>query len=204
MTKNSAKKKAARAYQAANPGTTFPAALQAVDHREYPAPGEPVILDELWHVKDPGRWQPLGASTDLANRFGELARLGRSRISGDEFRLAVDRDHLQHTVADVEPQDLSDRQEGVRRVTDVVTEDEFRELLDRLAGRAREAGLPFFGLDESQQILGERRWAAYLRTAATSVGMTDLAARLDPEAFPASAADRFISRVMVDPSTIRW
>ncbi|UOT08442.1 hypothetical protein MPY17_39960 (plasmid) [Rhodococcus opacus] len=34
MTKNSAKKKAARAYQTAHPGTTFPEALRAV---EYPA-----------------------------------------------------------------------------------------------------------------------------------------------------------------------
>jgi hypothetical protein len=77
MTKNSARKKAARKYQLENPGTPFPEAYRAVATASTPAalPGGPVVVDE-------GEWVDLRRGPDVRSwslRVNDERRYSRSR-----------------------------------------------------------------------------------------------------------------------------
>lgn len=86
------------------------------------------------------------------------------------------------------------RASAPRSVNDVVSEGEMRELSERLADRARERGVRFVGLDESVRLQSERRWAALINAAATEVGMTELAKRLDPQQFATGLFERVMTQ----------
>ena len=60
MTKNSAKKKAARAYQATHPGTTFPEALRAVRSSAPIADGDGAIAPVAAQPALPRPRRPIG------------------------------------------------------------------------------------------------------------------------------------------------
>jgi hypothetical protein len=75
------------------------------------------------------------------------------------------------------------QERGTGNVDDAVSAEELSRLVERLAEQAAEHGRIFTGLDESVRLQSERRWAEYLQTAARSVGMEDLAERLDPQQF---------------------
>lgn len=82
---------------------------------------------------------------------------------------------------------------NMKKVRDVVGDDEMRELLQRRqdAAHARDT---LFIFDESRQVMSDRQHAAYLRTLAESVGMLKLAERLNPSEF----APGMFERVMND------
>lgn len=85
MTKNSARKKAARKYQLENPGTPFPEAYRAVATPSTPAtlPGKYVVVDE-------GEWVDLRRGPD-----------DRSLRVNDERRYTLSRKLVVHDVADL-------------------------------------------------------------------------------------------------------
>ena len=83
MTKNSSLKKAARAFQRANPGVPFPAALAAVDHARPPAParswshGQSPWIRSL-PAETPTRCYLCGKTTSIVS-FGDL-RVDQGRV----------------------------------------------------------------------------------------------------------------------------
>ncbi|CRK54584.1 protein of unknown function [Rhodococcus sp. RD6.2] len=85
MTKNSARKKAARKYQLENPGTPFPEAYRAVATPSTPAalPGGLMVVDE-------GEWVDLRLGPD-----------DRSLRVNDERRYSRSRKLIVHDVADL-------------------------------------------------------------------------------------------------------
>ncbi|MFV0434330.1 MAG: hypothetical protein ACK5LO_10150 [Leucobacter sp.] len=64
-----------------------------------------------------------------------------------------------------------------------------------------------FVLDESRRMFGERAWANYVRGLMLEFGLKEMAARLDPEQFPAEQEERAFtplsrSRSLLDETTI--
>ena len=78
-----------------------------------------------------------------------------------------------------------------KRLQDVVSETEFTDLLTRCRAAAEAQGR-YFIFDEYGQLVGERTQAAYIRQLADSVGMAELAARLDPAQFAPSDMEQVI------------
>lgn len=85
-------------------------------------------------------------------------------------------------------EDVNRSPQALKRVRDVVGPEEFRELLERCYTAARERGGWFF-FDEAGHLMGDRYQATYLRGLAQSVGMDELAARLNPDEFAPGAFD---------------
>lgn len=83
-----------------------------------------------------------------------------------------------------------ERIETMKHIRDVISEDEFNELINRCQAAASAQGL-VFRFDEVPSMMGERQQAVYLRDLAHSVHMNDLASRLEPDEFPPSAFDTF-------------
>lgn len=83
---------------------------------------------------------------------------------------------------------------AAKSVRDVVSEAEFGELRERCQTAARAQGKVFI-FDEYWEAMGQRSLAGYLRRLALSVGMDDLAARLDPDHFAANALEQRMMEV---------
>ena len=67
-------------------------------------------------------------------------------------------------------------------VVELFTEAEWVRFHEAAQEAARRRG-GFFVLDESVRMVSERAWATYLREIMLSVGVEDLAARIDPSRF---------------------
>lgn len=76
-----------------------------------------------------------------------------------------------------------------KKLWDVVSADEFTELMARCKAAAQQRG-GWFIYDEATHLMGERTQAAYIRALAGAVQMNDLAQRLDPEDFAPSAFEQ--------------
>lgn len=69
-----------------------------------------------------------------------------------------------------------------RTLADDFTSEEWTRFFEAAQRWASEQGGTFM-LDESIQFQGPRRWAAYIRSTMQTVGVDDLAARIDPAAY---------------------
>lgn len=85
----------------------------------------------------------------------------------------------------------------LKRLCDVMSADEFKELLERCHAAARARGAVFF-YDETGQLMGQRYQATYFRGLAQAVHMDELAARLDPAEFAPGAFEQLQAQIVRD------
>jgi len=85
----------------------------------------------------------------------------------------------------------------LKRLCDVMSADDFKELLERCHAAARARGEIFF-YDETGQLMGQHYQAAYFRGLAQAVHMDELAARLDPAAFAPGIFEQLQAQIVRD------
>lgn len=76
-----------------------------------------------------------------------------------------------------------------KNLWDVISADEFTELMARCKAAAEQRG-GWFVYDEATHLMGERTQAAYIRALARAVEMDDLAQRLNLEDFAPNANEQ--------------
>lgn len=84
-----------------------------------------------------------------------------------------------------------------KKLWDVVSDEEFAELITRCKAAAKQQG-GWFMYDETTHLMGESTQAAYIRHLASVVQMNDLAQRLDPEDFAPSRFEQTQAQWLTD------